>query len=173
MREKELAEFNAEEAETLAAISSLGGAIKALAKHHAGASLLQSKNQYGSAELLPIAKVMQTIIARHAAVLDGVLTRSQKKMIAAFVQGKGLQPASAGSYAPASGEIIGMLKQMKETFETNVAQSQKDEKKAQAAYEELKASKEAEIAASQAQIETKTQELAVADEKIAHDKQDT
>jgi len=172
MREKELAEFNAEEAETLAAISSLGGAIKALAKHHAGASLLQSKNQYGSAELLPVAKVMQTIIQRHAAVLDGVLTRSQKKMIAAFVQGKGLQPASAGSYAPASGEIFGILKQMKETFETDVAQSQKDELANQKAYEELKAAKEAEIAAAQEQVEMKTQELATTDEKNALAKQD-
>merc|ERR1719217_564642 len=34
LREKELAEFNAEEQETLASIKSLDGAIKALAKHH-------------------------------------------------------------------------------------------------------------------------------------------
>jgi len=169
MREKELAEFNAEEAETLAAIASLGGAIKALAKHHASASLLQSTT---TAELLPIVTTMQRVIERHGALLAGVLAPSQKKMIAAFVQAQGKQPASAGSYAPASGEIFGILKQMKETFENDVSQSQKDELANQKAYEELKAAKEAEIAAAQEQVTTKTQELATTDEKNALAKQD-
>merc|ERR1719265_3023843 len=89
-------------------------------------------------------------------------------MIASFVQ----QPASAGSYAPASGEIFGILKQMKETFETDLAASQQDEKRSQAAYEELKAAKEAEIAAAKEQVETKTQELATTKEKKAAAEQD-
>jgi len=42
----------------------------------------------------------------------------------------------------------------------------------QKAYEDLKAAKEAEIAAGQEQIETKTQELANTDEKLAQSKQD-
>merc|ERR1719321_1731523 len=120
---------------------------------------------------------------KHSTGLDAVVTQSQKNKVLSLIQSRQspddanlLQedgPANAGSYAPASGEILGILKQMKETFETNVAASQKDEKQAQAAYEDLKAAKEAEIAASQAQIDTKTEELAVADEKLAHDKQDT
>jgi len=162
MREKELAEFNAEEGETLAAIKSLDGAIKALAKHHGGAALLQTT------QLLPIATLMQQEIQKHAKLLEGVLTRSQKKVLATFVQ----QPASAGSYAPASGEIFGILKQMKETFETDVAESQKEELANQKAYEELKAAKETEIAAAQEQIETKTEELASTDEKNAQAKED-
>merc|ERR1719265_2339151 len=89
-------------------------------------------------------------------------------MIASFVQ----QPASAGSYAPASGEIFGILNQMKETFETDLAEAQKDERRSQAAYEELKAAKEAEIAAAKEQVETKTQELATAEEKKALAEQD-
>merc|ERR1712232_745605 len=40
------------------------------------------------------------------------------------------------------------------------------------AYEDLKAAKEAEIAAGQAQIDTKTQELADTDEKLAQAKED-
>jgi len=172
MRAKELAEFNSEEKDMLAAISSLGGAIKALAKHHVGSALLQSSDEYKSADLLPVATVMQRVIEKHAAQLEGVLTRSQKKMIAAFVQSKGSQPASAGSYAPASGEIFGILKQMKETFETDLANTQKDELANQKAYEELKAAKEKEIAAAQEQVTTKTGELATADEKNAQAKQD-
>merc|ERR1711865_1187538 len=71
-----------------------------------------------------------------------------------------------------SGEIFGILKQMKETFESNLSSSQKDEMTNQKAYEELKAAKEAEIAAGQAQIDTKTQELADTDEKNAQAKED-
>jgi hypothetical protein len=162
LREKEIAEFNAEEKETLEAIAALGGAIKVLAKHHGGAALLQTSS------LLPIATLIQKEIQKHADLFQGVLTRSQKKLIAALVQ----QPASAGSYAPQSGEVFGILKQMKETFETDVAEAQKAELASQKAYEELKAAKEAEIAAAQDQIETKTEELATTDEKNAQAKED-
>jgi hypothetical protein len=61
---------------------------------------------------------------------------------------------------------------MRETFETNLSDAQKEEMANQKAYEDLKAAKEAEIAAGQAQIDTKTQELADTDEKLAQSKQD-
>merc|ERR1719160_1816669 len=79
---------------------------------------------------------------------------------------------SAGSYAPASGEILGILKQMKETFEQNLAQTQKDEVNGQADYENLKATKENEVGAGISQIDTKTQELATTDEKNSASKQE-
>ena len=41
------------------------------------------------------------------------------------------------------------------------------------AYEDVKSAKEEEIAAGQAQIDTKTQELADTDQKLAQSKQDT
>merc|ERR1711990_1347617 len=71
-----------------------------------------------------------------------------------------------------SGEIFGILRQMKETFEANLSDAQKEEMANQKAYEDLKAAKEAEIAAGQAQIDTKTQELADTDEKLAQAKED-
>merc|ERR1719159_1802798 len=82
--------------------------------------------------------------------------------------------ASAGSpsYAPQSGEIFGILKQMKETFEANLSDSQKEEMANQKAYEELKAAKEEQIKAAQDQIDTKTQELADTDQKLANAKED-
>merc|ERR1711904_256945 len=82
------------------------------------------------------------------------------------------EPTFKQSYAPQSGEIFGILKQMKETFETNLSSSQKEEMANQKAYEELKAAKEDEIAAGQAQIDSKTQELADTDEKNAQAKED-
>merc|ERR1740117_2010562 len=76
------------------------------------------------------------------------------------------------SYAPQSGEIFGILNQMKESFEQNLAETQKDEASNVQAYEQLKAAKEDEIVAGQEQSETKTQELADTDEKLAQSKED-
>merc|ERR1719424_1066220 len=103
-----------------------------------------------------VAASVQNAMQKHSSLLQGVLTHTERRAMAAFLQ----QPASAGSYAPQSGEIFGILSQMKETFETNLASSQKEEMTNQKAYEDLKAAKEAEIAAGQDQIDTKTQELA-------------
>merc|ERR1711904_502779 len=82
------------------------------------------------------------------------------------------EPTFKQSYAPQSGEIFGILKQMKETFETNLSSSQKEEMANQKAYEELKAAKEDEIKAGQEQIDSKTQELADTEEKNAQAKED-
>merc|ERR1719460_2038351 len=50
------------------------------------------------------------------------------------------------SYAPQSGQIFGILNQMKEDFEVNLSEAQKGEAKTKAEYEQLKAAKEDEIA---------------------------
>merc|ERR1719337_281952 len=92
-----------------------------------------------------------------------MLTPRQRKAVSAFVQ--------QSENAPASGEIFGILKQMKESFETNLANSQKEEMQSQKDYEDLKAAKEAEIAAGTELADTKTTELASADEKNAQSKE--
>merc|ERR1719150_1271921 len=113
---------------------------------------------------------------KHSSMLTGVLTHSQRKMMSSFVQAPedyfDAEPTFKQSYAPQSGQIFGILKQMKETFESNLSAAQKEEMANQKAYQDVKAAKEAEIAAGQAQIDTKTQELADTDEKLAMAKQD-
>jgi chromosome segregation ATPase len=160
IRKKELAEFNEEEKDLLQAITSLKAAIAVLSKHHA--SLLQMPQQH----ILGVAATLQHEMKKHASLLEGVLTHSQRRTVAAFLQ------ASKHSYAPQSGEIFGILKQMLETFESNISGSQKDELAAQKAYEELKASKEAEIAAATESKNKKAGELADTDEKLANLKTD-
>merc|ERR1719456_2045458 len=81
------------------------------------------------------------------------------------------QMPSAGSYAPQSGQIFGVLNNMKESFEANLDQSRKDESNAVSTYTQMKKAKDDEIAAGTNQINTKTQELAESDEKCASDKQ--
>jgi len=174
MRAKELAEFNEAEKETLLNIQALKNAIIVLSKNH------PELMQISDSEASQIAMLISSQMQKNVAVFEGVFTPSQKRLIAAFVQqptflqqepGFGGKTANAGSYAPASGQIFGILKQMKETFESNLSESQKEELASQKAYEDLKAAKEEEIAAGQAQIDTKTQELATTDEKLAAAKQ--
>merc|ERR1719258_795236 len=105
-----------------------------------------------------------------------MITPREHKMVAAFVQSPGdyfdAEPTFKQSYAPQSGAIFGILKQIKETFETNLSNSQKEEMEAQKAYEDLKAAKENEIKAGNELKGKKTQELADTDAKLAQDKQD-
>merc|ERR1719456_1811469 len=81
------------------------------------------------------------------------------------------QMPSAGSYPPQSGQIFGVLSNMKESFEANLDASRKDEANAISTFTSLKSAKDSEIAAGTDQINTKTQELADSDEKCASDKQ--
>merc|ERR1719262_219703 len=159
LRQKELAEFVAEEKDSVQSISGLKAAIVAISKHHA--SMLE-----GSAELKQVADMLGSHMGRYKKILAGVVTPSQKKKVTAFLQSK-------DSYAPQGGEIFGILTNMKESFEANLATAQKNEADAIAAYQELKAAKEEEIASGTAQIEAKTQEKADAEEKCAADKQDS
>merc|ERR1719428_718489 len=61
-----------------------------------------------------------------------------------------------GDYAPQSGQIVGILKGMKDDMEANLKEAIADEEKAIAGYGELKASKEKEAEVATEAIETKT-----------------
>jgi DNA repair exonuclease SbcCD ATPase subunit len=165
MRQKELAEFNEEEKDVLQSIGALKSAIIVLSKHN---SFLQVPEE----TLLNMAAMIKWQFHKHAHMLKFV-TPEQQDDITAFLQGPGdVSLAYKESYAPQSGAIFGILKQMKESFETNLASSQKEEMQAQAAYQDLKAAKESEIKAGQELLETKEQELADTDSKKAEDEED-
>ena len=102
-------------------IAATKNAIKMLEKHH---SLLQ----------LSLAQLKQLVRwnPRTSRLFQGVkpfLMRTVMSFIqnpakeSSFLQ----QAPSAGSYAPQSGAIFGILKQMQETFELNSAQAAKEE----------------------------------------------
>merc|ERR1719356_333509 len=170
IRKKELAEFNAEEKEMLEAIQALRAAVTVLSKH-GGAAFLQVPHTH----MLGVATTLQHLIdSRH---LVGVLTHKERRVASAFIQAPedffDASPTMADqSYTPQSGEIFGILTQMKETFEKDLSDAQKTEQSRVKAFEELKALKEEEIAAGQAQIEKKTEELADTDERLAQGKED-
>merc|ERR1719191_1255904 len=163
LRAKNSAEFIAEEKDLLQSIGCMKNAIVALSKHNKGAALLQVTDSEAM-ELLP--GVTQAA-RKHAELLSERITPHQQAVLKAFVQ----QEQSEG-YAPQSGEIFGIMQAMKESFEINLAGSQKTEATEQAAFSDLKSAKEEEIAAGQEQIDAKTDELASTDEKNSASKTD-
>jgi len=164
MRKKELAEFNAEEKESLQTIASLKSAVVALSKHHE-AAFLQEDTTTATMQRIRMWSTLKQHLHKNEHAMKHIFRPSQRRALTYFVQ------QSLQGRAPASGEIFGMLKQMKESFETNLANSQKEETVSQKDYESLKAAKEEEIAAATDLIGTKTQELATADEKNVQSKE--
>merc|ERR1719498_136073 len=125
-------------------ITSLKGAVITLSKAH-------SEIQTGS--------VLQ-LIRSHAATHKHLVPHK----IMNFIQ---LQQKT-----PASGEIFGVLKQMKESFETNLKSSQEEEVNAEKEYASLKEAKTKEIAAAEGQIQAKQGQLGDTDEENAQSQQD-
>lgn len=168
LRKKQLSEFTDEEKDLLQSIKALDSAIVVLSKHHTGAVLLND------AELDSITQLVKS----HSALLQGRITPHQRHAVLGFLQQEpdfsGAQTNSRlqQTYNPASGEIFGILKQMKETFETNLASSQKEALSDQKKYEDLKSAKQDEIKAITNAIEEKKGQLAETDEKNAQAKED-
>merc|ERR1719203_2723886 len=70
-----------------------------------------------------------------------------------------LSVQASGQYVPRSGEITGILKQMKDTMEKNLADITATEEQAIRDYDALMAAKAKEIASNTAAIEAKTERL--------------
>jgi len=165
IRMKELEEFNEDEKNLISSIKSLKDAIIVLKKH----STLVQLDEAAQTDMLSVASKLEHVMQQHADILGGVLSPSQRREVAAFVQDG---PRGFKSYNPASGEILGVLEQMKETFEKDLSAKQKAELEASQAYEQLKASIETELAASKKLWERKVQELANVGIKLADSKED-
>jgi len=135
LREKEHDAFVAENADSVANIDATGKAITAL-EGGMGASLLQTK----------LGGRLADIIGGYADKLDV----DDKETMVAFL-------SQAKDYAPQSGQIVGILKNMKDEMEKSLGETLEAEKSAAAGFAELKAAKQKEIAATTAAIESLTQ----------------
>jgi len=133
LREKEAATFAKESSDDKTNIDALGKAIAAIEKGVAG-SFLQTK---------AAAKLQQLTI-------DVEMSSVDRDVISSFLS----QGQSAG-YVPQSGQIIGILKQMKDTIEADLKDITATEDKAIEDYEELAGAKTKEIEANSAAIEEK------------------
>jgi len=135
LRENEAKAFATEKAENGKNIAAVGQALAALKKGVAAGFL-----QTGAA--LRIRKIV--IASEHMIDAD-------RQDILSFLSGE-----QSNEYSPQSGEIIGILEQMKETMEKNLVAATSAEESAKKIYSELLAAKEKEIEALTPAIESKT-----------------
>jgi len=134
LREKEAAAYAAETSEVSANLAALNKAVAALEKGMSGAFL-----QTGAAS------VLKRVVEENKDMGD-----TDRQTLTAFLQG-----TQSDEYAPSSGEITGILKELGDEFSRTLADAKKAEDAAIAAFEELSASKTKEINALQAAIESK------------------
>jgi chromosome segregation ATPase len=159
LRMKENKQFQAEETDLIEAIMASKQAVTALSAQHPELAQMRTV-----ARRLQAAKVPQLAAAglrrEDLAALKGFLSEASGAM--SFLAIPGMK-----SYAPQSGQIFGILKQMQEDFEANLDSTQKAEKKAVSDYESLKAAKESEIAAGKAAMNQLDEDIAETTEKHA------
>lgn len=170
LREREHAEFNAEEKDLLDSIAALKAAIAVLSKHHSH-SFLQLSGGLGT-----VAATLQRAMRRHADLFASTLSHRQRRALAGFVKAPtdyfDAENTFKESYAPASGEIYGILTQMLEDFEKHLSQMQKDEAADQEAFNAVKAGLEDQMMKAQMRRDGKTQQLADTDAKLEANKEE-
>jgi len=135
LRKKEAAAFAKLKGDHDTNIAAIAKAVDALSKGVAG-SFLQS----------PAAKALQRIVST-ADVASG-----DQEAVTAFL-------TQSTSYAPQSGEIIGILKQMGDTMKASLADETSTEQAAIQAFQGLVAAKGKEVAALTSTIEAKSQQI--------------
>merc|ERR1719281_1179192 len=140
IREKEHAEYLELTGESKENLDAMTSAIAALEKGMGG-GFLQSKTSL----MDRLHKILNT-----AQTLDNY----QRSTVTAFLSG-GQNPF--GDYHSQSGEIVGILKTMKDEMDKALNGAVSDEEKSAAGYEELSAAKKDEISAAGAAIESKTE----------------
>merc|ERR1719159_884975 len=85
MRKKELAEFNAEEKETIQTVGSLKSAIVALSKHHEAASFLQESTTTASMQRMQMWTSVKHQLHKHQDTLKGWFTPRQRRRMYAWI----------------------------------------------------------------------------------------
>lgn len=163
LRKKELAEFNSAETDMIASIASLKNAQKALAMNNP-AAMLQSNSTV-------ILSVREAIQKHHDMLLTTFSSKDEKKLkaLSMLLGHSKVDKADPKAFLqqPASGEIMGIVDGMVESFDKNLAALRKSEEKDVDSHKSLKKAKETEISAAQSMLDGKIQEIATTDERSA------
>jgi hypothetical protein len=167
VREKENKAYTAEKEDLDAAISTLDEAIQVLADIGADQTMAENADHaqfMGKYKEVSLASVRSSV--REALVAaSSFLEPAQKKQMQAFVQAP-----FTGTYTAQSAEIIGILKDMKSTFETDVATATAREEKAKEAYDKFKKTKEEEFDEMKASYDDKQSSMGTNDGELASKK---
>jgi len=164
LRMKENKEFHGEETDLLGAIDACKSAIEVLSRSNP--QLAQVKSV---AHALQLARVQDMMLKTGS---SDELNRIKAEALKEFIAGVNQAPSFLAipgmqSYAPQSGQVFGIIKQMKEDFEGDLTSTQKTEATAAEQFQLLKAAKTDEIDTGKKQIETIDAQLADLAEKNA------
>merc|ERR1719305_455815 len=133
MREKEAAEFAATSGDMKSNMQAMATALEAL-KKGLSASLLQTG----------VGALLRNVVKTSPAVRD-----AEREMLLSYLEtGSGLEGGSD--------QIIGIVEQMKETYEADLAEAESKEAESKSTFETMMTSKTAEIEAAGKAIESKT-----------------
>merc|ERR1719276_276081 len=137
LREKEAASYNAEATELKTNIAAMNKALAAVEKGMAG-QFLQTD---------------EASILKKLALSSDSMLEADREELTSFLSG---QEDDTDSYAPSSGGITGILKEMEGTMSKSLAESTASETAAKETYDQLMAAKTKEVAALTKAIEQKT-----------------
>jgi chromosome segregation ATPase len=167
MREEEHAAFNTNEKDMILSIDSLKNAIVVLAKSQGDGRALKSFLQTDSSmvSLASVKRRLRHVVDKTEDLLNQILAPKERNALDEFMQ-------TQGGYAPASGEIYGVLKQMRENFDANLKDMQSAESKSSAEYAALKAAKSEEIAAGEKLAKEKEAQLGKTKVELSEAKED-
>jgi len=160
LRGKENKAFEAEKKDLTAASAQMGEAIKMLADIGAdqtassGADNAKFMGKFKEKNLLSI----RTSVRQAQMAASSFLEPAQQMKLAAFVQAP-----FTGTYTSQSGQIVGILKDMKDTFKSNLEEGAAAEKKSQKSYDEFKKNKEDEHASMKKSYDEKQATLGTND----------
>jgi len=163
MRMKENKEFQASETDYLEAIGAAANAITVLGKHNPSMAQLRTvAHKLLDARVSQMVDNTHQVSKAHVEVLRSFLHNAESAT--SFLAIPGMQ-----SYAPQSGQIFGILGQMKEDFQVNLSEAQKSEAKSKAEFESLKAAKEDEIETGRKLIVSTDASIAETQEQFAQE----
>jgi predicted nucleic acid-binding Zn-ribbon protein len=139
VRKKEKKAFEEEEADLEEAIKDMKEAIEVLSK--VGADQTDSKGAADNKKFMAgfgdKSALVQGAVKTALRSVSAIMTASQRKTAAAF-----LQAPFTGTYTSQSAEVMGIIKNMRDTFIKDLADARKTEKNSQEAYDEFMKIKE-------------------------------
>lgn len=163
--------FHGEETDLIQAVEACKQSIVVLGKHHAEFAQVQS-----AAQQLKKARVMELAMAAGAVSGHRGIGLFGQRVLKEFFKTTAdaqsfLAVPGFQSYAPVSGQVFGILKEMQSDFEESLSESQKAEAKAQKDFESLRAAKQDEIESAKREVTRIDQEVAFLGEKAAQEAQ--
>jgi hypothetical protein len=141
IRKKENAAYVANEADLTAAIQQMDGAIRTLAEVGADQTLGEAAadhSQFMAKYSFVGIQERKAKVQEAIASVTAFLGEQQKRSVQSF-----LQAPFTGTYTAQSGEVVGILKSMRDTFKANLASATEAEAAAQKQYDALMATLQA------------------------------